>query len=83
MTRPGRIYANALARHVHANGLRHQATGRVRDAERRYDRVFPKGACLIEPSSHGLRILSLDESECINVAASDEGRLFKYTEVRT
>jgi hypothetical protein len=77
--RKGRIYASALARHVHANGQRHQATGRVRDAEMLYDKKFPAGGCLIEPAPNGqLRILSPDESMCINVAASDEGTLFRY-----
>lgn len=79
--RPGRIFASALARHVHASGLRHKATGRVRNAEMRYDRRFPKGACFIERrAAGGLRIISPDESECINVQESDEGRLFKYTD---
>jgi len=81
MTRPGRIYASALAKFVHAAHLRGKATGRVRDAERRYDVAFPGGACVIEAAHDGgLRIVSPDESEVINVRPADEGRLFRYCE---
>lgn len=77
--RAGRIYGSALARHVHANGQRHQSTGKVREAEMLYDKKFPHGACMIETAHDGqLRILSPDESMCINVKASDEGLLFRY-----
>lgn len=82
--RQGRIFGNALARYVHADGQRYQSTGRVRAAEMRYDKSFPKGACLIEPAPGGrLRLISPDESECINVTPAHEGRLFKYTDSRS
>lgn len=78
--RPGRIFASALAKHVHADGLPHKATGRVREAEILYDRAFPKGACLIETAWDGrIRLIAPDDSQCIHVAPSDEGRLFRYT----
>lgn len=79
MTRPGRIYASALAAHVHASHLRHKATGRVRQAEQLYDRAFPAGSCTVEESPTGLRLISPDESQVINVPAGSEGRLFRYT----
>ena len=73
------VYVNALARHVHANGARHQSTGAVREAEMRYDRAFKGSRGFIEPAPHGnLRLSPLDESECFNVCPSDEGKLFKY-----
>ena len=81
MIRHGRIYASALAKYVHANGLRHQATGHVREAEMRYDRAFPQGRCTIEPPPDGrLRLISPDESQCIQVPPETEGRLFRFTE---
>lgn len=79
--RSGRIYASALARHVHAAGLRFKATGRVREAERLYDAAFPKGACMIETAHDGgLRLISPDESQVINVSPTDEGRLFRHVD---
>ena len=78
-SRPGRILAGALARHVHAHHLRHKATGRVREAEILYDRAYPKGACSVEVAHDGrIRLISPDGSQCIHVDASDEGRLFRY-----
>lgn len=73
--RKARVLANALARHVTGQST----TSRVGDLTRLYDRKFPAGACLIEPSPTGLRILSPCESVVINCAASDAGRLFRYT----
>jgi len=74
MTRPARILANAVARHVTGQST----TSRVGELTREYDRKFPGGACLIEPSPSGLRIVSPCESVVINCAASDEGRLFRF-----
>lgn len=76
MARPARVLQNALARHVTGQS----STGRVADLTRLYDEKFPKGAALIEPSPTGLRIISPCESIVINCAASDEGRLFRYTD---
>ena len=73
------VYVNALARYVHASGLRGQSTGVVRNAEVLYDKAFPCSRGLIEPAPNGkMRLISPDESLCFNVKPSDEGYLFKY-----
>lgn len=75
---PGRVRVGALAKYVHASHLRHKATGRVRCAEIAYDEVFPSGACILEQTHSGdWRVLSLDESVCINVKAADAPGLFR------
>jgi len=69
-----RVLANALARHVTGQS----STSRVAELTRLYDRKFARGAT-IEVGHDGLRIVSLCESVVINCAASDEGKLFRYS----
>lgn len=74
----GFVMINALARHVHANGMRHQATGRVRDAEKKYDRAFKGAKCLIEDVRHSgeVRLWNMDQTMCFNLKPEHEGRIF-------
>jgi hypothetical protein len=78
-TRKAYIYVTAMAQHVHAQGLRHKATGRVRDAETRYDRVLKNGFVDAEETHDGnIRLVSADGSLVFNVRPQDEGTLFRY-----
>lgn len=72
------VYVSALAKFVHARGQRFQCTGRVRDAEQKYDRHFIGTRGLIEPTSDGVRLVSPDGALCFNLPASSEGQLFRY-----
>lgn len=71
------IFATAMAKWaLQAKG----ATGRVRDAEMRYDRIFPKGACIARRAWDGtFQIATLDDTPYFaNIPAHLEGIVFKF-----
>jgi hypothetical protein len=71
------VYVNALARYVHARGMRFQATGNVRAAEQKYDRHFHKAIGIVERTKDGFRLTSEDGALCFNLPADAAGKLFK------